>query len=305
MKTWISTLTMMLLFSACSRQQTENGSKSAVIESHTLSIAVTILPQRYFLKQLLGDAIDVMVMVPPGSSPELYAPSPRQMKTLAQTELYVRVGHISIETAWLEKFASTNPTLQIVNPTQNIEFLTALAHKHDDSTSEEHTIIHGIDPHIWLSPLLMSHYCQNLAIILTEKYPDKTQQINENLTRLTAEIDKLDKNIRLLLEPYQGKGFMVFHPAWSYFARDYGLTQWAIEDQGKSPSPQHLKEMSDLAQSKGIKVLFIQNQFERRSAEAISSALDIQVVELDPLMEDWPAMMMHTAQAIASSFEET
>jgi zinc transport system substrate-binding protein len=149
----------------------------------------------------------------------------------------------------------------------------------------------------------MIRYCRNLAPILSEHFPQRAPAIEANLSKMTQAMERLHRDIDQLLTPHRGKGFMVFHPAWGYFARDYGLLQWAIEDEGKSPSPKHLKAMTDEARKRGIDRIFIQNQFERRNAEALAEALGIRVVELDPLLEDWPAMMMQTARSIVEGFK--
>ncbi len=312
MNALLSLLLTLLLLGACSQPEAEKTPDADVSQAPVPSIAVTILPQRWLVQQLIGTPSKILVMVPPGSSPETYSPGPQQMIDLAGAELYVRIGQIPLELAWLEKFSSSTPSLKVVDPSRNIEFISSHIHSHaSDAHSHHHEsdhnhppVVHGIDPHIWLSPTLMIRYSQALAPLLSEKYPDRAPAIKDNLLTMTAQLEKLDQEMRELLKSHKGKDFMVFHPAWTYFARDYGLRQWAIEDEGKSPSPRQLKKITDMIRNKGIKTLFIQNQFERRSAEAIADTLGITVIELDPLLEDWPAMLMNTARAIAASFKE-
>lgn len=308
MKCVAAILSLLLLPIACSRSEAERTDVPADPVLSRPAVAATILPQRYFLKRLLGESCSVMIMVPPGSSPELYAPSPDQMKGLAATALYVRMGHLALETAWLEKFRSSSPDMAIINPSVDIEFMTATApHHHGPAETQHHEEAEkagGIDPHIWLSPVLMIHYSQNLALELIKAFPHLETTIQKNLTLLSSEIEQLHQDIHTLLEPHRGKAFAVYHPAWAYFARDYGLQQWAIENEGKSPSPRQMKKMADLVREKGIRTIFIQNQFERRSAETVAESLGISVVELDPLAENWPVMMQNTARLIAASFTE-
>lgn len=310
MKTFFGLLIVAALFSSCTQPAPGRRDRSSATAPKP-TIAVTIMPQRYLVQKLVGDEFEIMVMVPPGSSPETYAPNPLQMKMLSTADLYVRIGHIGIEIAWLEKYISSYPKLQVINPSRNIEFMTGQNHLHSlDSTVEssvlsETAVYSGIDPHIWLSPALMSRYCRHLAQMLIERYPTREAQISRNLEQLNADIDKIDQEIQRLLSPVKGRGFMVFHPAWSYFARDYGLLQYAIEDEGKAPSPKHLVTITDLAREKNIRSIFIQNQFERKNAEAIAEALGIKVVELDPLQEDWSSMLLEAARSIAASMEES
>lgn len=310
MKAWHLLLPFILLIpGACSKTEPAKNSQPSA-EAPRPVLAVTILPQRYLVRQLLGDPCDILVLVPPGSSPETYTPTPQQMKELAKAVMYVRIGHMELETAWLDKYTSSFPDMRVVDPSRGLKFLAGHSHHHESEEAEADEHGHddsqhlpGIDPHIWLSAPQMTHYCRNLTPMLIEQFPDRAQTIAANLTRLLEEMERVNQEIRQLLAPHQGKGFMVFHPAWGYFARDYGLLQWAIEDEGKSPSPRHLKEMTDQAKDRGITRIFIQNQFERRNAEALAETLGIKVVELDPLLEAWPTLMMQTARTIAEGFQ--
>jgi zinc transport system substrate-binding protein len=121
----------------------------------------------------------------------------------------------------------------------------------------------------------------------------------ENYRLFLRDIDQLDREIKALLEKCTGKKFLVFHPAWSYFARDYGLEQLPIEIEGKAPNPADLKNIIDIARKENIGVIFVQEQFDTNSARAVAAEIGGQVVKIDPLAEDWLANMKQIAQNIS------
>ncbi|MGC8864646.1 MAG: metal ABC transporter solute-binding protein, Zn/Mn family, partial [Bacteroidales bacterium] len=145
----------------------------------------------------------------------------------------------------------------------------------------------GIDPHYWLSPRQALVLAQNTAKALSRINPTKQEEYQQNLQRLSARIHALDSLATHHLAPLQGKNFMIFHPALTYFARDYGLNQIAIEKGGNAPTARGLKEFIDLAKKDEIKVIFIQKQFDRENAETIAREIGGQVVPFDPMAEDW------------------
>lgn len=75
---------------------------------------------------------------------------------------------------------------------------------------------------------------------------------------------------------------MIYHPALSYFARDYGLHQISIEEGGKEPSPAHLKELIDLCKAEDVRVIFVQPEFDKRNAETIAQQTGTKVVPINP-----------------------
>jgi zinc transport system substrate-binding protein len=97
--------------------------------------------------------------------------------------------------------------------------------------------------------------------------------------------------------------FMVFHPAWGYFARTYGLEQIAVEMEGKEPKPADLKRLIRHARERGIKVIFVQPEFSTKSAEAIAKAIGGKVVLANPLALDWANNLKEIASEIKAALK--
>ncbi|MEB3174541.1 MAG: zinc ABC transporter substrate-binding protein [Cyanobacteriota bacterium] len=279
-----------------------------------LQIAVSILPQRYFAEKIAGDGAQVNVMVEPGSDPHTYEPKPRQLQALSQAKAYVQVG-LGLEKRWLEKFRSVNPNLLFIDSSRGITPLEEVPHGHDHGAEEEHDHDHpedpeaptagqktqALDPHIWLAPELVKIQAQNIYEGLVQVDPENQAEYQANLQAFLAEIDALDQQIRQNLAGLKNRQFIVFHPAWGYFAQAYDLRQIPIEAEGQEPSPQELAGLIKTAQTKGVKVIFAQPQLSPKSAETIAKEIGAEVVLIDDLAPDWSANLLKVSEAFAQS----
>ena len=190
-------------------------------------VTVSIEPQKYFVDRISGNKIEVNVMVTQGSDPHIYEPTAKQMKDLSNSGIYFRIGYIEFEQAWVEKFASINPSMKIIDLSGNADLIKPDEHDHHDSHS------HGVDPHIWVSPKEVKKICTLIYESLVELYPRNKPEFESNFLRLTSDIDSIDNAIQIKLESLKGKQIMIFHPTLAYFTRDYQLGQLAIEVDGK------------------------------------------------------------------------
>ena len=244
----------------------------------------SVLPQAWFVERLAGDAVRVEVMIPPGASPATYEPSVQQMQAAARASLYVKVGHPSFpfEKTWLGPLLQQGRGLRQVDSSAGLEYLEG-------------------DPHVWVSPGCARVMSRNLASALEELLPDKREAIRANLVQLNREIDALDAELRQATQGHPGARFYVFHPAWGYLAREYGLQQVAVEQEGREPSAGQLAELVQRARRDGVRVVFVQPQFSQQSAQMLARDLQARVVPLDPLDRDWPA----TIRQFAAAFRES
>jgi zinc transport system substrate-binding protein len=283
----------MVLFLHCQKQDTR---------SDKLKVFVSILPQKFFVDRIGGDLVDVSVMVLPGSSPHSYEPRPSQMKELSKSMAYFSTG-VEFEKAWLPKFADMYKTMTIVHTDGSIEKLPA-----DSTEAAEMLKTHdhgpGLDPHIWLSPQLVKVQAESIYDALVKMDPAHEPAYTNNFKAFTGEITGVHDTIcRLLTCDSPGKPrktFMVFHPSWAYFAREFGLRQLAIEIEGKEPGPRQLETVFNLARENNIHCIFVQPQFSRQSARTIARQLKAQVLVADDLAYDWSGNILFFAKAIAA-----
>ncbi|MBM9604010.1 zinc ABC transporter substrate-binding protein [Desulfopila inferna] len=277
---------------------------SGAAETMPDQVFVSILPQKFFVEQIGGDTVDVQVMVQPGANPATYEPKPSQMVMLASSSAYFAIG-VPFENVWLDKISGTNPAIKIIHTDEGIDKIAMdTSHKHEDDTGGEHKQRHNLarkaqDPHIWLSPTLVKKQAAIIYSALVDLFPDKSSLFQTNYTRFTAELEALHHELQDLLKEHRGKRFMVFHPSWGYFAREYGLEQIAIEIEGKTPKPAQLAELIEYAREHEIKVVFAQQQFSQKSASIIAREIDGEVRVVDPLAENWVANMKKAAHTFS------
>ncbi|MBW8875373.1 MAG: zinc ABC transporter substrate-binding protein [Acidobacteria bacterium] len=252
-----------------------------------IRVAVSVPPQGYFVERIGGDRVQVDVMIPPGYSHVDYPLTPRQIVALSRARLYVAVGHpaFEFERIQLFPFLKTLPGLQVVDMSRGMPLL---AGEGEGADEEGHGHSGGAgDPHVWVAPATVAVAARNIAAALERIDPAHAAEYRANLDRFEADVAALDREVRAELGPFRGSRFMVYHPTWGYFAHEYGLQQVAIEGEGKEPSAQRLIRLIDEARRDGVKVIFVQRGFPRKSAQVIADAAGGSVVIADPQERDW------------------
>jgi len=260
-------------------------SLSTAQEGDALKVFVSIVPQRYFVKKIGGDLVDISVMVRSGASPATYEPKPKQMVVLSRAKVYFAIG-VPFEKAWLKKIVSASPKMLVVHTEAGIEKMPMKEDKPN-----------GIkDPHIWLSPPLVKVQARNIMDALQKVDLAHSSVYKANYKKFIREIDSLDAELRRIFLGKEGERFIVFHPAWGYFARTYGLKMVPVESEGKAPKPEALQRLIETARRDGIKVVFVQPEFSTKSAEIIAKAIGGEVVFASPLNPDWARNLKEVAE---------
>ncbi|BBO83657.1 cation ABC transporter substrate-binding protein [Desulfosarcina ovata subsp. sediminis] len=287
-----------------------------------IPVFVSIVPQKFFVQQIGKDLVSVQVMVQPGASPATYEPKPKQMAALSKAAIYFSIG-VPFENAWLSKFSAANPGMTVVATDHDIKKLPMATHHHDEEhgnheaagphheadhdhdkdahhseeePGEDHHAHGALDPHVWLSPPLVKIQAHSIMTALQTIDPAHGSIYAENYRHFASTIDELDTQLKQTFAGRQGLQFMVFHPAWGYFAHAYGLQQVPIEIEGKDPKPAQLQRLIEHARESKINVIFVQPQFSTKSAGQIAEAIHGQVLPADPLAEDWTGNLRMVAE---------
>ncbi|NQU55203.1 MAG: zinc ABC transporter substrate-binding protein [Bacteroidetes bacterium] len=273
MKKTLLLLLIAALFAAC------NSNKSKKVSN---IVTVSILPQKTFVQKIAGDDFEVNVLVPRGSSPAAYSLLPSQLKAIAGSAVWFRIGYIGFEYSWAEKIMEANGDMKVVDLSKGLDLIVDEEEQHGD-----HVHMNGVDPHIWLSPLLVKQMAQKILDELSVLKPEKSVEYKGNYLKFVKEIDQLNIEIKNKLKSFQGKKFIVFHPSLTYFARDYGLEQFSLETGGKEPTPKQLASVVDLAKAENIKVIYIQDEFDREHARVFAEEIGGEIIQLRPLDAVW------------------
>ena len=278
-------------------------------------ISVTIEPQRYFVEQLVDSLFKIQTAVPAGTSPETYDPSPVQITDLSKSAAYFAIGHIGFELQWLDKIKKNHPDLPVYDTSLGLELIetgcsSEDTHAHSEDcdhghqhgkSCHQHEHSHGsVDPHTWSSPKQMKLIVRNMCKALIAVDPANETLYKKNLSALEKEIALTDSILTDVLATASSHSFIIYHPALTYLARDYGLTQYCIEADGKEPSPSQLQFLSSIAAKEGVKVVFIQEEFDKKNAETIAKETGAKLVSIDPLSYHWSEELIRIAKAIAN-----
>ena len=282
MKRLIPILTLFICF-ACGN--TAQKSEKAII-------TVTIEPLRYFTEAIAGENYQVVSMVPKGSSPESYDPTPQQLVNLSKSQAYFRIGHIGFEQAWMKKLEANCPDMKVYDTSKGVDLIRDKGHWHGDHFHEG-----GVEPHIWNSTQNALIIADNIYQALCELDSTHEADYKNRLDSLKQSIRQTDAETRRLLDNADST-FLIYHPALSYFARDYGLKQISIEEGGKEPSPAQLKKLIETCRNENVHTIFVQQEFDQRNAQLIAHELGINIVSINPLNYDWTEEMLRTAKGL-------
>ena len=284
-------------FSAC-KQKTAANTKPVVF--------VSILPQQYFVQRIAGDRYHIEVMIPPGMGHSDYDPTPQQMKELANAKLFFRIGYIVFEDAWMKTIAGNNPALGIINTSIGTDIMQegeSIIEIPGNTTTDKHNES-GVDPHIWLSPKEARIQAKHYLDAFIKLDPSGTAFYTKNYTDFINDINKLDDTLKVELAPLKGHKFMIYHPALTYLARDYGLQQISIEYAGKEPTAAYLFKLVDVAKKEHIKVVFIQLQYDTKNAAAIAKEIHARLIQFDHMAPDWLDNMYRLGKMLKKEMSE-
>jgi zinc transport system substrate-binding protein len=245
-------------------------------------ITVSILPQKTFVEKIAGDDFEINVLIPRGSSPASYSLLPSQLRKVANSAIWFRIGYIGFEYSWTERIASANENMKVVNLSDGLDLIAEEVEQHGD-----HVHMNGVDPHTWLSPVLVKQMARKIADELSVLRPEASEKYKSNYLKFAKEIDELYSQIKTQLSKFKGRKFVVFHPSLTYFAHDFELEQYSLESGGKEPTPQQLAKVVDLAKSENIKVIYIQDEFDREHARVFAEEIGGEIIQIRPLDVDW------------------
>ncbi|WP_439181830.1 metal ABC transporter solute-binding protein, Zn/Mn family [Carboxylicivirga taeanensis] len=279
-KALLVSILALALFSAC-QTPTKTDDKPV--------ISVSIAPQKYFIEQLLHDSVEVNIMIPSGADHSSYAPSAAQIKKLSASVAYIKMGHLGFESGWADKLSAANPAMKWYDLSAGMDMIQGEHHHHHHEPG--HICSAGTDPHTWTSPKQVKIIMKNLRGYLTELFPQYKGLIGLNYEQFLSELDEMDERLTGLQTEKGQLAFMIFHPAYTYLARDYGFEQLTIEFDGKSPSPSRLKSTIELARTKHIQTIYIQQEFDQTNAKVIADEVGAATVQVNPLSHEWKKEM--------------
>ena len=245
-------------------------------DSNKKTIYVTITPMQSIIEEITAGDFDVEVIVPKGASPETFEPTPKQVTSISEAEFIFSTGLIDFEQSLVKRISGD---AEIVNLSKDIELIAGSCshgnHKHK----------HGVDPHIWTSPRALRTMVTNAHDAIMAHYPDSVKY-TEATERLLERIAELDNYCATRIETEGVEAMMIYHPAYTYYARDYGIKQIAIEHDGKEPSLRQTTALIETAKNHGVRTILRQPQYSEDKVRAIANDAGAEIITTDPLSED-------------------
>jgi zinc transport system substrate-binding protein len=249
--------------------------------SGKIPVFVSIAPQSYLVKQIGGQCVDVQTLISPGQEPHVFAPTPRQVVSLGDARIFFKIG-MSFEESLLAKITYSQESLQIIDMAEGVAYrMMTGTHDHDHGENEN-----SKDPHVWLGVSQLKQMAVNVKDALESVDPGNMNYYDQRLQSFLHELGSVHQRAKQKLAPFEGEKLYVFHPAFGYFADTYGLVQKPVEIEGKSPSPRQLAALIGQARKEGVKVVFVQPQFDPKSAGTVAKAIGGTVVAMDSLAEN-------------------
>ncbi len=289
MKNLILLLLILIVLSGCI-SQTKNTAEARA--------ATTIIPLGEFVKAAGGDRVDVSVLVPPGAEPHTFEPSPSQIRQVADADIYFKNG-LGLE-SWMDNILKVNPKMVVVDTSKGVSLITDTNETGMSGTASAVGTV-AVDMHIWLSPRRAMVQVQNIRDGLIEVDPAGRDYYINNSEAYIAKLRGLDSYLNSTFAGTKKKKFIVLHPAWIYFASDYGLEQIAIEVEEKEPGPRYLAEIVNAARENNITTVFVEPQYNPKMAEVIAKEINGKVVSIDDLAPNYIDNMKSVGEKIAES----
>lgn len=272
----------LLLCLSCSKTAQDENKKPLVLAS--------VAPYQFLAQEIAGEVLDVQTVVPQGANPHSYEPTSSQVREMARGRVWLQIGE-----PFEEKIARILKDRVVFEDLREGIPLIEEAH----SLACSHCSMDHLDRHVWLSPKLAALQAEKIAGVLGREFPETKEVFDRNLARLKDNLEALDLEISIILEPVKDRAILVSHPAFGYFCRDYHFEQLSVEYEGKDPRPRHLEEILKRAMAEHAELALALPQYNNKGAQLIAEKLRVPVHYIDPYSADYFTTMRKLAHLIA------
>ncbi len=314
----ISLLVLSVLLMASLVSCKSGDVEATDVQESKITVAVGIIPEATFVEKVAGDLVDVITLIPPGNSPANYQPTSTQMQALSDAAVYFAMQVPAEEANILPKVKDFNKDIEIVNLREVVSAtypprIIEEHHHHDEDGDEDHEEDHDedhdqeheetVDPHIWLSPKRAIIMVQAIADKLSEIDKDNEETYKLNAAEYIKELEALDEAITKKVYELENKTFLMYHPAYGYFADDYGLEMVSLETDGKQATASEIKQVIDRAKLDGITTIYYQEEFDDNQAKTVAEEIGGNVLKVAPLSPDYIGSLEDFVGALISQGE--
>ncbi|MEG6615620.1 metal ABC transporter substrate-binding protein [Peptococcaceae bacterium 1198_IL3148] len=252
-------------------------SPSADVDNDKITIYTTIYPLYDFTKNIGGNHVEVVNLIPAGAEPHSWEPSPQDIAKLHDADVLIYSG-AGLE-PWVDQIISSLGE----NKPAVVDSSIGIALEKGDEIHGEHQ--HGADPHIWLDPINAKKQVANIANSLTEIDPQHAADYQSNCQQYLAKLDALHRKYQAVLADVPIKIFITSHDAFGYLAKQYGLEQISIRGLSPEaePSPARLAEIVKIAQEHNIKYVFFEYMVNPKVSQTLANEIGGGTLILNPV----------------------
>ena len=264
--TYAAAVIMAFLINGCTASQSDRQ-----------TITASISPVGYLVKEIVGNDFNLDIMVPEGANPETFAPSAAQLSYMENSALIFTTGVLDFENELIARLPAKSQN-RIVDLSSGIELIEG-----ECGHGTAHG--HGVDPHIWTSPELLRTMTDNIYAAINKAFPDSVKYAAA-YERLIRKIDSVSLCVKNMVADSNRRYFIIYHPALTYYAADYGLEQIALEEDGKEPSASRMQAVIELARREEMNVILYQRQYPVSVVSVVASDANVEPVAINPLSGD-------------------
>lgn len=247
---------------------------------HTSSIKVgaTIFPLYDLVRTVGGEDVDAVLMLPPGTSPHTYEPTPSLIQNLQGALAIFTIGH-GID-SWISSVQNALPQAKIITTDRNITLRAPTQLLLQEEEEDEG----NIDPHYWLDPDNGIIMVRTIVDELSALDPAHSANFSARGDRLIDEITRHDIEWKEKLSYVTNKDLVTFHDAYMYFAAHFGLNIVATFEPfpGQEPTPKYIKGLSDAVERHGITTLYLEPELPASALESFARDYNLDIAILDP-----------------------
>lgn len=235
--------------------------------NEVLNISVSIPPLSFFVEEIAKSRANITSIVPQHKNPEAYEPSFQDMQTLTNSDMFIGIG-MPFESIWLPKILKAN--------NQKDKVVVLLLDRELKKTGQMH---------LWLSVKNAKEITKIITKTLSARDPKNSEFYHNNARLLMQSLDNTDKKVRNYIQNMQNKDFIVYHPLFDNVSLEYGLTEHALEQHGKTYGMKEILELSSFGKQAGIKKVFTEHA--NKDIETLANAMDAKVVLINPMSKDY------------------
>lgn len=272
-------------------------------------IAATIFPLCDIARNICGDKLEVIEILPPGASPHTYDLTPRQARRLQGVALVFSIGHGLDD--WTSAVVDILPDARRVTVDKRIELKESSYEAEEKEHENHHHGDDGVNPHYWLSV----ENAKAIARTITEEVialdAENEEYYTGNLTDYLARLDELKREIESRLSGLPNRKMITFHDSWLYYADEFGLRVVASFEPfpGKQPTPRYLATLQKKANEHDIRTLFSEPQLSSESVKQFVADMGLKLYVLDPLggmgeRQSYIALMRYNTNVIAEALAD-